>query len=96
MLLLLNFKVTFMHKSVCSMNNKNPETEVGLQLEGPKSKVVSHWLSLLPQSEMAILPPGITERHYVCELSPSILYSSPGLGLKVCTTGIKDMYCLVC
>ena len=43
----------------CSTINKNPETEIGIQPEGQKSKTVSHWL--LPQSEMSILPPGISE-----------------------------------
>ena len=41
--------------------NKNPETDIGLQPEDQKSKAASHWLLPLPQSKMAILPPGISE-----------------------------------
>ena len=33
----------------------------GVQSEGQKSKIVSHWLLLLPESEVAILPPAISE-----------------------------------
>ena len=35
--------------------------EIGVQPEDLKSKAVSHWLLPQPQSEMAILPPGISE-----------------------------------
>ena len=50
----------------CSTVNKNPETDIGIQPEGQRSKTVSHWLLPLPQSEMAILPPGIL-RMRLCE-----------------------------
>ena len=36
----------------CSTNNKNPETNIGVQAEDQKSKVASHWLLPLPQTEM--------------------------------------------
>ena len=92
------------------MNNKNIETDVGVQPEGQKSKTANPWLLPLSQSKMVILPPGILEWDCVWELSPPILYSSLGLGLKVYTTtalfqwqtsvaiGIKGVYhhCLVC
>ena len=52
--------------SLCSMNNKNPETDIGVQPEDQKNKAgiqknkaVSHWLLLLPQSKVAILSPQI-------------------------------------
>ena len=45
----------------CSTINKNPEIEIGIQVEVQKGKTDSHWLLPLPQSEMAILPPGISE-----------------------------------
>ena len=45
--------------SSISTINKNLEAEIGIQPEGQKSKAASHWLSPLPQSKMAILPPGI-------------------------------------
>ena len=98
------------HVGGCSMNNKNPETDIGVQPEDQKSKAASHWLLPLRQSEMAILPPGISEWDCVWELSPPVLYSALGLGLRVCTTtasasmatgvatGIKGvcLHCLVC
>ena len=43
------------------MINKNSETEIGVQIEYLKSKAASPWLLPRPQSEMAILPPGISE-----------------------------------
>ena len=45
----------------CSTINNNPEMEIGVQPEGQKIKTASHWLLPLPQSKMAILPPGISE-----------------------------------
>ena len=65
------------------MINKNPEAEIGVRLEGQKSKIVSHWLLPLPQSDIAILPTGISEWDCVWELFPPILYFSLGLVLKV-------------
>ena len=49
------------NNSSCSTINKNLETDIAVQSEGQKSKTVSHWLLPLPQSEMEILPPGISE-----------------------------------
>ena len=52
----------YVHSSLtqkCSMINKNPETEIGVQPKGQKNKAASYWLLPIPQSEMAILPPGI-------------------------------------
>ena len=43
------------------MINKNSETELGVQSECQESKAASHWLLPVPQSEMATLPPGISE-----------------------------------
>lgn len=47
--------------SIYCMVNKNPESDTGVQHEGQKSKVASPWFLPLPLSEMAILPPGISE-----------------------------------
>ena len=40
----------------CGSINKNPETDIGVQPEGQKSKTARHWLLPLPQSEMVVLP----------------------------------------
>ena len=93
-----------------SMINKNSVTEIEIQPEGQKSKTASHWLLPLLQSEMAILPPETSEWDWHWELSPPVLHSSLGLGLRACTTtawflwqisvvtGIKGVcrHCLVC
>ena len=47
------------------MINKNPELEIGVQTEGQKRKTASYWLLPLSQSEMAILPLGISEQDCV-------------------------------
>ena len=47
--------------NMCSMINKNSQTEIGVQPEGQKSKTASHWLLPLPQFKMVILPPRILE-----------------------------------
>ena len=46
---------------MCSMINKNSETEIGVQSEDQKNKTTSYWLLPLPQSETVILPPKISE-----------------------------------
>lgn len=46
---------------MCSKNNKNPETEIGVPLEDLRSKATSQWILPLPQFKMTILPPGISE-----------------------------------
>ena len=67
------------------MINKNLEREIRVQPDNPKSKVASLWPRL--QSEMVILPLGISEWDYAWEVSPPVLQSSlVPLGLKVCTT----------
>ena len=45
----------------CSMSNKNSESDIGVQPECQKSKIGSHWLLPLPQTEIVILPPGISD-----------------------------------
>ena len=79
-----------------------------LKILKPKQPTTGSYLDL--SLKMAILPPGISEGDCVWELSPPILYSSLGLGLKVCTTtawflwqtsaatSIKGVcpHCLVC
>lgn len=40
---------------------KDPETEIGVPLEGLRSKAISHWILPLLQFKMTILPPGISE-----------------------------------
>ena len=47
--------------SIYSTVNKNPETDTGVQTEDQKNKAASPWFLPLPQSEMAILPTGISE-----------------------------------
>ena len=66
------------------MVNKNPETDIGVQAEGQKSKTASHWLLPIPQSKMVTLPLGILRMR----LSESclLLFYILSLGLKVCTT----------
>lgn len=34
-----------------SMNNKNPETDIGVQPDDQESKAASHWLFSLPQTK---------------------------------------------
>ena len=43
----------------CSMNNKNPETDIEVQPEDQKSKVASPWLLHEHQTKMMILSPQI-------------------------------------
>lgn len=54
------WQVNFNEVQHGSMINKNSEGEIGVQLEGPKSKACSYWINLT-SSEMVILPPGISE-----------------------------------
>ena len=72
--------------------NKKSGSGIGVQPENLKSKTASHWLLSQPQSEMVILPPGISEGDCLWELARSILYSSLGLGSKLFTTVIKGMH----
>ena len=75
----------FFFTCMWSTISENSERETQVQPEGQKSKTVSHWLLSLLQSKMVILPPGISEWDCVWAVSP-IIYSSPGLGWKVCST----------
>ena len=65
------------------MNNKSPETDIGVQPKDQKSKAAKplessylYEIFRLKKSEF---------------LAPPALYSPPGLGLKACTTA-ADLY----
>ena len=81
----LKFSVTKTSRVCVTWLMKNQETDAGFQPKRQKFKAVSHWFLLLPQSEMTILPPGISEWECSWEPSPHILYSCLGLELKACT-----------
>lgn len=61
-----------------SMVNKSPGTEIGVHPEDQKIKTASNWFLPLPQSEIEILLPGISEEDLESYLLPSLV-----LGLNV-------------
>ena len=58
---------------LCSMSNKNPETDIGVQDEDQKSKAASHWLFPLPQSEMGDPAPTNPQTEPETHLLPSYI-----------------------
>lgn len=69
---------------------KTSELEIGDQPEDQKKKKSSQPLLLpWPPFKMAILIPGSSEWDCVYDLSPPILYSFLGQGLKACITANK-------
>lgn len=78
------------------MINKSSEREIWVHPEDLKSKAGNHRLLLpRPQSEMATLTPGISERDCVLRAVSFHLIILSRTGTKVCITMIKDIHHLV-
>lgn len=58
------YKIFIYQHVFCSIINKNPELDTGVPFKGQKRKIANHWLFLLPQSKIAIVPPGTP--YYCC------------------------------
>ena len=75
---------------ICSTVHKNPETDIGVQPEGQKSKTANDWLLPLPQSEVVILALGVLKMKLRLRTASSHF-------IFLSSSGIKGMhhYCLV-
>lgn len=53
--------------------NKSSGIDIGVQPKDPKRKTATRWLLPWSQSDIVVLPPGISEWGFVWETSPPIL-----------------------